>query len=251
MPFSDCARNFWLGTQPNQLSLTAPAGFVWTLASDTAAASIVNTHLPSGGGYTSSQLKAGVMNAKRQSGIGDAIIELRANANATANVNTGQITATATTATANNANRTATITVVQAGSNSASTDTGCSTLLLNRESERQGANIISGSLGVLAATTTCIWTAASDVPWLILTQGASSKGTNSVLYQLQANDTATERIATLTIKGAANSTPTTLTVYQASNATNQVATGGAEGGGGDGGGDGGGGSGGGGEGAGG
>ena len=89
-----------MGTQPNQLSLTAPAGFVWTLASDTAAASIVNTHLPSGGGYTSSQLKAGVMNGKRQSSIGDAIIKLRANANANApaNVNTGQITATATTA---------------------------------------------------------------------------------------------------------------------------------------------------------
>ena len=101
-------------------------------------------HLPSGGGYTPRQLKAGVINGKRLCCIGDAI-ELRANANtsATANVNIAQISAKATTSATGRANRTAARTVVQAAT--PATDTGCSTLLLNRESEWQGDDIISGT----------------------------------------------------------------------------------------------------------
>ena len=224
-------------TQPNQVSLKAPAGCAWTLAPDTAASSIVNTRLQSGGGYTPSQLKAGIINANRLSGSGDAIIELRANVNATANTNTGQITATATGAAPGRANRTATLTVVQAAT--PRTDTGCSTLRLNRESEWQGDNIISGTVSVFAATNNCTWTAISDAPWLIIMQGASSKGTGTVQYQIQANTIGSEQQGTITVKGSAGSTPVALTINQAASTTNVVSSGGSEGGSGDGGGDGG------------
>jgi hypothetical protein len=119
------------------------------------------------------------------------------------------------------------------------TDTGCSTLTLNRTSERQGANIINGSVTVLASSTSCTWTSTVDQDWVSITQGASGTGTGTVNYQLQANPSSQERTAKISIKGSSASTPTTLSIIQSSEATNVVTSGGAEGGGGDGGGDGG------------
>ena len=115
-------------------------------------------------------------------------------------------------------------------------DTGCSTLLLNREREWQGDNIISCSVSVLASANNFTWSATSDPPWLIIMQGASSKGTGTVQYQIQANTTGSEQKGALTAKGSAGSTPVTLTINQAASTTHLVRAGGAEGGEGNGGG---------------
>ena len=127
-------------------------------------------------------------------------------------------------------------------------DVACATLTLSRSNERQGANTIGGSVGLITNANTCVWSAKTDAVWVVITQGASGKGNSNVQYQIQANPTTDERKATLTVAGGTGAVAT-LTIYQASEATNLVSKGGAEGGGGDGGGDGGGGSGGGGEGA--
>ena len=44
---------------------------------------------------------------------------------------------------------------------------GCSKRLLNRESEWLGDNVTSGSVSVLASTSSYTLTASWDVPWLI------------------------------------------------------------------------------------
>jgi hypothetical protein len=120
------------------------------------------------------------------------------------------------------------------------TDTGCSSLTLNRNSERQGANIINGSVGLLAPIASCTWSATSDQSWAVITQGAAGKGTGNINYQLQANPTNQERTAKINVKGATSAASVTLTIIQSSPATNLVTNGNEGGGGGDGGGDGGG-----------
>ena len=61
-------------------------------------------------------------------------------------------------------------------------------------------------------------------------QGASSKGTGTVQYQIQANTTGSEQKGTLTVKGSAGSTPVTVTIKQAASTTHLVRARGAEGG---------------------
>ena len=57
--------------------------------------------------------------------------------------------------------------------------------------------------GVVAVTTSagCSWTAASNVPWLHITSGASGTGPGQVGYSVDANATASQRTGTLTIAG--------------------------------------------------
>ena len=205
-------------TATRQLSLKAPAGCAWTVSLDSAASSMLSVS-PS-------------------TGSGDATLSLTGKANASGQYRSGSLTATASTAASSNANRTATLLISQEAA--PVTDSGCSTLTLTRENERQGPNTINASLGIKANTASCTWTTQSDQAWVVITQGANGRGSGNVLYQIEANAGASERKATITIKGASSTPAQTLTIYQASNATNLIATTGGEGGVGDGGGDGGG-----------
>jgi alpha-tubulin suppressor-like RCC1 family protein len=206
-------------TQMHQVSLKAPTGCAWTISNvPTAPANAFVSISPT-------------------SGTGDATLSISTSANSATTGRAAQITATATTAASTTANKTALLLINQSAA--PVTDTGCSTLTLNRTSERQGANIINGSVTVLASSTSCTWTSTVDQDWVSITQGASGTGTGTVNYQLQANPSSQERTAKISIKGSSASTPTTLSIIQSSEATNVVTSGGAEGGGGDGGGDGG------------
>jgi hypothetical protein len=207
-------------TQTHQVSLKAPAGCAWTISNvATAPATTFVSISPS-------------------SGSGDATLTLSTSVNSSSTGRAAQITATATTAASGSVNKTAFLLVTQGAA--PVTDTGCSSLTLNRNNERQGDNIINGSVGLIAPTTGCTWSATVDQSWVVITQGATGKGTGNINYQLQANPTNQERTAKLSVKGATNAASATLTIIQASPNTNVVTTGGAEGGGGDGGGDGGG-----------
>ena len=220
-------------TRTQQVSIKAPNGCAWSVqtASDT----------------------PGMLTPTLGSGVGDATLNVATSANAASADRSAQITVTVTTPS------TAAVSDTKAGDNKANvvedgrrvartyirqsaaktTDTGCTSMSLNRNSERQGANIINGGVTLLAPTTSCTWTSTVDQSWVAITQGAGGKGTGSINYQLQANPTAEERTAVVTIKGSATIPPTTLTIIQASDITNLANNGGAEGGGGDGGGDGG------------
>ena len=207
-------------TQTHQVSLKAPTGCAWTISNvATAPATIFVSISPS-------------------SGSGDATLSISTSANSASTGRSAQITATATTAASTTANKTALLLITQSAA--PVTDTGCSSLTLNRNSERQGANIINGSVGLLAPTTSCTWSATSDQSWAVITQGAAGKGTGNINYQLQANPTNQERTAKINVKGATSAASVTLTIIQASPATNLVTNGNEGGGGGDGGGDGGG-----------
>ncbi|NOT62565.1 MAG: hypothetical protein HOP19_20360 [Acidobacteria bacterium] len=55
----------------------------------------------------------------------------------------------------------------------------------------------SGTISVTAATG-CVWTAKSDQPWLVVTNGASGTGNGAVSYRVYSNDYA-ERIGIITV----------------------------------------------------
>ena len=218
-------------TRTQQVSIKAPNGCAWSIqtASDT----------------------PGMLTPTLSSGVGDATLNVATSANGSSADRSAQITVTVTTPSAASSStydtskagvfedtrRVARTYIRQTAAKG--TDTGCTSLSLNRNSERQGANIINGGVTLLAPTTSCTWTSTVDQSWVAITQGAGGKGTGSINYQLQANPTAEERTAVVTIKGSATTPATTLTIIQAANTTNLVNNGGAEGGSGDGGGDGG------------
>ena len=70
-----------------------------------------------------------------------------------------------------------------------------------------------GQNGSIAVTTggLCAWTAASDVPWITITGGASMTGLGSAAYSVAANGTGSSRTGTLTVAGHA------ITVTQSAN----------------------------------
>ena len=47
----------------------------------------------------------------------------------------------------------------------------------------------------------CAWSAASNVPWLVITSGSGATGSARVAYQVQPNDTGIQRTGTMTIAG--------------------------------------------------
>ena len=75
----------------------------------------------------------------------------------------------------------------------------------------------AGSVGVTASSG-CTWTAASNVPWIKVSNGASGTGNGTVQYTSDAN-TGAARTGTLTIAGA------TVTVTQASGCSYSIAPG--------------------------
>jgi Putative Ig domain/Divergent InlB B-repeat domain/Putative binding domain, N-terminal/Viral BACON domain len=59
----------------------------------------------------------------------------------------------------------------------------------------------SESVNVIAPTSGCSWTAVSDLNWITITSGSSGTGNGTVTYEVEANDTLTERVGELTIAG--------------------------------------------------
>src|SRR5262249_38781280 len=57
----------------------------------------------------------------------------------------------------------------------------------------------AGSIPV-AAPAGCAWTATSDVPWIVITSGASGTGAGAVGYKVLANAAGDQRIGSLTIQ---------------------------------------------------
>jgi alpha-tubulin suppressor-like RCC1 family protein len=211
------------GATTSNVNLKAPTGCAWTITNVPAWATVSPT---SGNGNTQLTISVNVNADKDASG--------------TPITRTATLTATATTAAATNntsSSKTQTLTLVQTASpvtNSAGTNAPCASINLQRSSEQQGPNTISGVITVSAPTTGCTWTASSNQPWLLLTQGASGRGTQSIYYTILANANATQRTASLTIN-AAQTVSKVFEVVQAGTATLNEQGGGAGDGGGDGG----------------
>jgi hypothetical protein len=70
----------------------------------------------------------------------------------------------------------------------------------------------TGSISV-AVLSGCSWQAASNVPWISVSSGATGSGNGTVTYSVEANGTGNPRVGTLTVAGL------TFTVNQASTTT--------------------------------
>jgi len=57
------------------------------------------------------------------------------------------------------------------------------------------------TIHVTASGSSCAWTAASDVPWMTITSGASGTGNGDVHVHVDANPDPSPRSGTLTIGG--------------------------------------------------
>ncbi len=66
-----------------------------------------------------------------------------------------------------------------------------------------GTTAAAGGTGAIAVTTSssCAWTASSDVSWITITSGTSVTGSGSVAYQVSANPATAQRQGTLQIAG--------------------------------------------------
>ncbi|MGO9614346.1 MAG: glycoside hydrolase family 44 protein [Dissulfurispiraceae bacterium] len=65
-----------------------------------------------------------------------------------------------------------------------------------------------GSVSITASSSSCAWTAKSNVSWITITSGASGTGKGTVKYSVSKNSTGKNRTGTMTIAGR------TLTVVQ-------------------------------------
>jgi hypothetical protein len=70
----------------------------------------------------------------------------------------------------------------------------------------------TGTLSLSASSATASWTAASNVNWIAITNGASGAGSKAISYSVTANTSVTARAGTMTIAGL------TFTVTQAATA---------------------------------
>ena len=82
------------------------------------------------------------------------------------------------------------------------------TYSISPESDGVGPNDGAGSVNV-STTSSCQWTAASNVPWMTIASGSSGTGNGTVVYRFLVNPGA-RRTGTLTIAGR------TFTVMQGS-----------------------------------
>jgi hypothetical protein len=69
------------------------------------------------------------------------------------------------------------------------------------QSQSFPANGGNNTVNVAATSTSCAWTAQTNVAWLTITAGASGTGNGAVSYTVAANDTPDARTGTLTIAG--------------------------------------------------
>ena len=107
-------------------------------------------------------------------------------------------TAVATTAAGANPNRIASLDVSQSAPAQAAS-IACQNVHLGRQNEQLGANIVNGSVEVIAPSASCTWGAVATVPWVNLAAGATGKGSALVKYQVLANDGQNQRSGSIVI----------------------------------------------------
>ncbi len=199
---------------PTQVTLTAPASCSWTV--------------------TSSQPWARLGPA---SGTGSAVLTVGVDANTLDSPRQATFTSVADS---NPGVKSAAL-VLQSAAPRAPTPVStpvCTDVLLGREAEQLGPNIVQGNVSIVAAA--CMWEARSTQSWIAITRSANGVGGGSVQYQVQANQDSAERKGAIVVAGKR------LDIVQAGTATLAAGTsdsangdGGGDGGGGDGGGSGG------------
>jgi hypothetical protein len=85
-------------------------------------------------------------------------------------------------------------------SSGSSVSPACSFTLSPTSQSFEAAGGSTGNVSVQASST-CFWTAASNVTWITVTSGASGTGNGTVVFQVQPNLTGQARTGSLTIAG--------------------------------------------------
>jgi hypothetical protein len=147
----------------------------------------VNITTPAECSWTAASNAAWIVIASAASGSGNATVQVDVQAN----------TGPARSGTATIAGRTLTVTQ----------DSGCTIALTPASTPMP----IEGGPGSVAVSTAggCTWTATSNVPWIVVTGGATGSGDGTVQFTVEANGTGAARSGTITIGGQ------TFTVSQA------------------------------------
>ncbi|MBK6999481.1 MAG: DUF1566 domain-containing protein [Rhodoferax sp.] len=100
---------------------------------------------------------------------------------------------------------TATTTYTVAGTNAGGTGTAASATVTVACTYALGTSSASfsapASTGNVSVTSSCAWTATSNVSWITITSGASGSGNGTVAYTVDANAGTSARTGTLTIAG--------------------------------------------------
>jgi hypothetical protein len=81
-----------------------------------------------------------------------------------------------------------------------SQENGCA-VSLSATSQSMPASGGASSLAVSAGAG-CAWTAVSDVPWMVITDGAAGSGGGTVHFAVDANATGAQRTGTVTVSNA-------------------------------------------------
>lgn len=97
----------------------------------------------------------------------------------------------------NGAFRTGTISVA-GQTHTVTQNPGCS-VTINPSSDPFGSSGGTGRVDVAASSSTCNWTASSNVPWIAIISGRGGQGNGAVMYSVAPNNTGSSRNGTLNI----------------------------------------------------
>lgn len=154
-----------------------------------ATAGSVDVTAPAGCGWTAASNASWISITGGAAGSGNGTVNYSVQANATASPRQGTLTIAGIT-----------FTVSQSGA-------GC-TYNISPTTANVGPGVSSGSLKVTTQWK-CSWTAASGVPWITITSGASRTGSGTLQYAVEANTSAQPRQGSLSVAGQ------TFTLWQA------------------------------------
>ena len=113
---------------------------------------------------------------------------------------TGNGSVTYSIAANNGAQRTGTITIGRQSFTVTQAPYVCAGYTLNPTSRSHPGSAASNqTISIIAASSTCAWTAVSNDDWITITGGTSGTGNGTVTYSITANNTGAQRTGTITI----------------------------------------------------
>jgi|GEM_PF-3551880 len=155
--------NFDSAAHTGSFSVTSASGCAWTASSNAGWITVTSGSPGSGAGTVNYSLASNTSSSQR----------------------TGTITAAGMT-----------FTVRQAAPVTAS----C-TYTIGDTSELYNSDAHTGTVTVSTSTSSCAWTAVSNVDWITITAGSSGTGSGTVYYSVEKNSRFFQRIGTVTIAG--------------------------------------------------
>jgi len=158
--------NFDSAAHTGSFNVTSATGCAWTAASNTSWITITSGRSGAGAGTVNYSLSANTSSSQR----------------------TGTITAAGMT-----------FTVRQAAA--ATPPPASCTYTIANTSALFNSDAHTGTVGVNTSSSSCTWTAVSNVDWITITAGGSGTGAGTVYFSVEKNSRFFQRIGTLTIAG--------------------------------------------------